>query len=126
MKRALLLLGIAGAWITCCGELFDITQHSGFVSGMYWAVTTASTVGYGDVTAKGTGGKLLAIGVMLTAIPLLAAVFALVTSAHIGGKIRAHMDASLAEHHKSIHDRLDRLEDLATQSDGGPNDPDHG
>jgi Ion channel len=103
VKRALLLLGIAGAWITCCGELFDITQHSGFVSGMYWAVTTASTVGYGDVTAKGTGGKLLAIGVMLTAIPLLAAVFALVTSAHIG--------ARLAEHHRLIHERLDRLEE---------------
>ena len=110
MKRGWLLLAIAPAYITVCGLAFSATQHAGIIPGIYWAVVTASTTGYGDVTAKGTSGQLLSIGVMLTAIPLLASAFALITSAHVGGRIRAHVDERLAEHHQAIHDRLDRLE----------------
>jgi voltage-gated potassium channel len=43
-------------------------------------VTTASTVGYGDVTPKNSAGKVIAVAVMLTAIPLFAGVFATVTA----------------------------------------------
>jgi hypothetical protein len=41
-------------------------------------VTTATTVGYGDVTPRNTAGGVIATGVMLTTIPIVPAVFALV------------------------------------------------
>lgn len=61
------------------GGAFAATQHQPFSTGVYWAVTTATTVGYGDVTPHSGAGRVIAVLVMLTTIPLLAAVFALAT-----------------------------------------------
>jgi voltage-gated potassium channel len=67
---------------------FAATQpHLSFGTGLYWAITTATTVGYGDVTPKNPAGKWIASVVMLTTIPLFASAFALfagaVASAHL-------------------------------------------
>jgi hypothetical protein len=75
VRAALASLAAAAACITAGGLAFSLTQHVGFLTGAYWSVATASTVGYGDVTARGAGGKLISIAVMLTAIPLLANAF---------------------------------------------------
>ncbi len=64
---------LVGAW------LFALAENLPFTTGLYWAITTATTVGYGDVTPHNGIGRFLASAVMLTAIPLLATVFALVT-----------------------------------------------
>ena len=83
---SLLLTAIAcvviGAW------LFALTQKLPFTTGLYWAVTTATTVGYGDVTPHNAVGRVIASAVMLTSIPLLAAVFALVTGGAAAAGIR--------------------------------------
>lgn len=113
MRRALALLAVAVGWVAACGLTFAAVQHTGIVAGLYWSTATATTVGYGDVHARGTGGQLLAIGAMLTAIPLLASAFALLTSAHVGRHVRAHVDRRLSEHHQAIHERLDRIEGRA-------------
>ena len=54
-----------------------LLQQLPFSTGLYWAITTATTVGYGDVTPRNAAGRVIASLVMLTTIPLLAAVFAL-------------------------------------------------
>jgi voltage-gated potassium channel len=64
---------LVGAW------LFALAERLPFTTGLYWAITTATTVGYGDVTPHNGIGRFLASAVMLTTIPLLATVFALVT-----------------------------------------------
>ena len=80
-RHVIALLGLAAACVVAGGALFAATQRLPFTTGLYWAVTTATTVGYGDVTPHNPAGRLIASGVMLTTIPLLAAVFALVTGA---------------------------------------------
>jgi voltage-gated potassium channel len=71
------LLTLAATAVVVGGGLFAATEHVSFGTGLYWAVVTASTVGYGDVTPHNTAGRIVSIAVILTAIPLLAAVFAL-------------------------------------------------
>jgi voltage-gated potassium channel len=71
------LLSLAGIAVVGGGGLFAATEHVSFGTGLYWAVVTASTVGYGDVTPHNTAGRIVSVAVILTAIPLLAAVFAL-------------------------------------------------
>ncbi|MGH3205925.1 MAG: potassium channel family protein [Streptosporangiaceae bacterium] len=115
MKRAAVLLAAAAASVAGWGAVFSATQHAGILTGLYWAVTTATTVGYGDVTVHGADGRLLAIGCMLTAIPLLAAAFG-----------QLHLDrvrTALGEHHKAIHDRLDRIEQGSGSEGEGAHDP---
>jgi voltage-gated potassium channel len=82
------LLGIAVACVLVGGWLFGLTQHLPFTTGFYWAITTATTVGYGDVTPHNASGRVIASLVMLTTIPLLAAVFALVTGGAAAAGIR--------------------------------------
>jgi voltage-gated potassium channel len=73
---------LVGAW------LFAWAENLPFTTGLYWAITTATTVGYGDVTPHNGIGRFLASAVMLTTIPLLATVFALVTGGAAAAGIR--------------------------------------
>ncbi|HTS96295.1 MAG TPA: potassium channel family protein [Streptosporangiaceae bacterium] len=82
-----LLLAAAGCVLGGAG-LFALSQSIPFTSALYWAITTATTVGYGDVTPHNAAGRVIASAVMLTTIPLLAAVFALVTAGATAAGIR--------------------------------------
>jgi voltage-gated potassium channel len=78
-KHIAILLASACGCVLAGGAAFAATQGRPFTTGVYWAVTTASTVGYGDVTPDNGAGRVIAVLVMLTTIPLLASVFALAT-----------------------------------------------
>jgi voltage-gated potassium channel len=88
--RIALLLAAAAACVLIGAVLFALTQrpHIPFTTGLYWAVTTATTVGYGDVTPDTAISRVVASGVMLTTIPLLASVFALATGGYVAAGIR--------------------------------------
>jgi voltage-gated potassium channel len=73
---AILLLSATGC-VLAGAAAFAVTQQRPFSTGLYWAITTATTVGYGDVTPSNAAGRVIAVLVMLTTIPLLASVFAL-------------------------------------------------
>jgi voltage-gated potassium channel len=83
-----MLLGTAVACVLVGAWLFALTEDLPFTTGFYWAITTATTVGYGDVTPHNGLGRVIASAVMLTTIPLLAAMFALVTGGAAAAGIR--------------------------------------
>jgi voltage-gated potassium channel len=89
---ALLLTGAVVAVLAGGGAFAAVTPDTPFTTGVYWAITTASTVGYGDVTPKNPAGRIVAVLVMLTAIPMLAAVFALLTGAAAAAGLRRLLD----------------------------------
>lgn len=86
--HALLLVGAAVVCVGAGGAVFALTQHEPVTTGWYWAITTATTVGYGDVTPKNAAGRIVASVVMVTAIPLLAAAFAVVTGSAAANGVR--------------------------------------
>lgn len=87
-RHVAILLTAAVACMLAGGAVFAVTQHYPVTTGLYWAITTATTVGYGDVIPHNDVGRLVASAVMLTTIPLLASVFALVTGAAAAAGIR--------------------------------------
>jgi len=93
-RHIAILLLIAVGCILVGGGAFAATQGKPFTTGLYWAITTATTVGYGDVTPDNWAGRLVASLVMLTTIPLLASVFALAT----GGAVVAGVRRLLSMH----------------------------
>ncbi len=81
-RQIAVLLAVVAGCVLGGAALFAHFQHPGisFGSGLYWAITTATTVGYGDVTPTSAASRVVASFVMLTTIPLLASVFALATA----------------------------------------------
>jgi voltage-gated potassium channel len=96
-RRALLVIGWAVLLDIVLGLLFALAQGISYWDGLYWSVTTATTVGYGDIVPRGWLAHLVAIVVMLTVIPLFASAFSLLTS----GLTAVHVDAS--EHRMKAH-----------------------
>ncbi len=82
------LLGSLIAVMLAGAGLFSLAEGLPITTGLYWAVTTATTVGYGDVTPHNPAGRLIASLVMLTAIPMLAGVFALLSGAAATAGVR--------------------------------------
>ena len=74
MKRAWLSLAAAAACIIAGGALIAVTWGLSFWHGLYCSVGTAATVGC-DASPHGTSGRLVAVAVMVTAIPALANAF---------------------------------------------------
>ncbi len=87
-RHALVMVGLAVFCVVVGGAVFAVTQHVAVTTGWYWAIVTATTVGYGDVTPRNASGRLVASAVMLTTIPLLAVAFAIVTGSEVAKGMR--------------------------------------
>lgn len=79
-RRAIRVIAVAALLDVLGAVAFSIIEHVSLGIALYWAVATATTVGYGDVTPHTSAGRVISVGMMLTVIPLFAAAFSLVTS----------------------------------------------
>jgi voltage-gated potassium channel len=73
--------------------------------GMWWAVETVTTVGYGDIVPSQTAGKIIAGFLMLGGLSLLSVVTAAITSGFVS-RSEAHR---LATGEDPIMQKLDEL-----------------
>jgi voltage-gated potassium channel len=103
-SRALLTIAAATALDAALGAWFGAADHIGIPDGLFFATTTATTVGYGDLTAHGWLPHVLAVIMMLTVIPLFAATFSLLTSGLASQDIHARVTAA----EKRIKDHVDK------------------
>jgi len=46
-------------------------EYANFFDGLYWVVSTVTTVGYGDIVLESTPGKMFSVFVQLSGIPLV-------------------------------------------------------
>jgi voltage-gated potassium channel len=74
-------------------------------AGMWWAVQTVTTVGYGDAVPTSTGGRLVATLVMVLGIGFLTVVTAAITSTFVEAA-RGRMRAGESE---PLEAKLDRI-----------------
>jgi voltage-gated potassium channel Kch len=95
--------GILMHWID--GETFPTVG-----TGIWWAVVTFCTVGYGDYVPDDSLGRFVAGVVMVFAITFITVITALVTSALVAGEQRRRADAEAARY-PEIHEALTRIEE---------------
>jgi voltage-gated potassium channel len=92
-------------------RLVDPTTFSSIWLGMWWAVQTVTTVGYGDVVPESTVGKVIASFLLLGGLSLVAVLTAAVTSAFVA---RADADRRAAGEDPVMQ----KLEQLSSQLEG--------
>jgi voltage-gated potassium channel len=107
----------------------DRDEYSSIWEGMWWALQTVTTVGYGDVTPTNASGKLVGVAVMLQGVAFVVIVTAAVTSTFVAraqeqrGADDAADDDLAAQHLEAQLDdislRLHRLEQLLTEQRSG-------
>lgn len=56
-------------------------QVSNLFDAVYWAIVTVSSVGYGDIAPQTTGGRLVAMALILTGLGVLSFVISIIVSA---------------------------------------------
>jgi voltage-gated potassium channel Kch len=95
-------------------RVFDHDEYSNVWVGMWWALQTVTTVGYGDVTPADPQGRIVAAFVMLEGIAFLAIVTAVITSTFVA---RAEEDRLAAAESISAKDREERFARLEAQLD---------
>jgi len=82
--------------------LIDDTEFPTVGVGLWWAVQTVTTVGYGDVAPKDVGGRLVATVVMLEGTAFIAIVTAVITSSFV---TRAQTERDATQRSDDVSDR---------------------
>ena len=76
VRGAMGVIAVATVAVVVAGgalmRLIDHREYSSIWVGMWWAIQTVTTVGYGDVTPKNPAGRIVAVFVMLEGVAFLA------------------------------------------------------
>jgi voltage-gated potassium channel len=80
----------------------DKTEFPDLGVGLWWAVQTVTTVGYGDVAPENGAGRILGAIVMLEGTAFIAIVTAVITSSFV---TRAQLERVAAEQKDDVSDR---------------------
>jgi voltage-gated potassium channel len=97
--------------------LLDHDEYSNVWVGMWWALQTVTTVGYGDVTPRHTSGRIVAAFVMLEGIAFLTIIIAAITSTFVA-RATAEREAAEAADDEKAEERLEAaLDDLKARLD---------
>ena len=104
--------------VVASGVLIRVLDHREYPSiwiGMWWALQTVTTVGYGDVTPKNASGRFVGPVVMLEGIAFLAITTAAITSTFVT-RAEAERSRVAEEADESREDRVEvRFDELAAQ-----------
>ena len=98
------VLSVTAVLVVVAAQLLHMLEPTpgGFSDGLWWAVVTTTTVGYGDITPKTAAGRLVAVMLMLASTALIATVAASVSAYFVG--------AERTEEYEDIKARLKRIE----------------
>jgi voltage-gated potassium channel len=111
-RRGLLYTGAITALIilvggACISILEPETVKGGYGDGIWWAIVTATTVGYGDISPSTLWGRIIAVLLMLVGIGLVSTLAASITSYFVQQTANTEF--------KDLAARLDRIESMLKQ-----------
>jgi voltage-gated potassium channel len=98
-------------------NLVDSEEFPGIGTGLWWALQTVTTVGYGDVAPRDTVGRLVGAVIMLESIAFISIVTAAITSSFVERARREHAASSTASGSADHEELLARLAEISARLD---------
>ena len=112
LVTAVIVVG-AGFLIT----VLDRSEYPNVGIGMWWALQTVTTVGYGDVAPKNFSGRLVGAAVMLEGTAFIAIITAVITSMFVARATREYEAARLQDELSDRELMEKRFDDLERKLD---------
>ena len=117
---AIVIAATSTAMTIVAGVLVTIVDRESFPtlgSGLWWAVQTVTTVGYGDSVPGSFLGRTVAVAVMLLGIGFLTVITAAITSTFVARSRRERTASAspTAEQLRALDERLERIEAALTR-----------
>ena len=117
---AIVIASVSTVMTVGAGLLMTVVDGENFPSigsGLWWAVQTVTTVGYGDIIPMNLAGQLVAAVVMLLGIGFLTVITASITSTFVSRSRHEPSDAetAMAEQLRQLDSRLERIEAAVTR-----------
>ena len=113
-KAAVVVATVTTAITILSGVLMTVVDHDNFPSiglGMWWAVQTVTTVGYGDTVPTTELGRIVATAVMLLGIGFVTVITASITGAFVARSRREqHLEGEAAPPGPDLQEVIERLE----------------
>jgi voltage-gated potassium channel len=98
-------------------RVLDPSEYPSVGRGLWWAMQTVTTVGYGDVTPEHTSGRLVGVVVMLWGIAFVSILVAAITSTFVT-RAEHERDRADAQAEQTADDRDQaRFDDLVERLD---------
>jgi voltage-gated potassium channel len=123
-RGATVVIAMAATVITVVAGLVmtlaDAENFPSIGSGLWWAVQTVTTVGYGDDVPTSLAGRLVAVLVMLLGVAFLTVITASITSTFVSRLRREETpkgaEVATAEQIRRLDSRLERIEAALSRS----------
>jgi voltage-gated potassium channel len=130
-RGAAVVIASASIAITVASALLmtiaDRENYPSFGSGLWWAIQTTTTVGYGDNVPTTFAGRSIAAVVMMFGIGFLTVITAAITSTFVARsrleQKRADPEAPTVEHLHRLDSRLERIEAALSERSSSDAEP---
>ena len=110
-RRLRTILGALIFFVLLFGYIFYLTEDNvnTFGDGIWWALVTVTTVGYGDITPATTVGRFVASALMFLGLGLIATVTAIVSAKFVQNFVDHHTNDDVLEKLEEISDEIEEL-----------------
>jgi voltage-gated potassium channel len=106
------ILGLAVVLVLSAGALARLVEPETFTSigvAYWWAVTTVTTVGYGDVVPQDPAGRVVGVLLMLAGLSLIPTLTSVIVSTLLAKRRRAEQE-QLEQMVRRFEEHLNRIE----------------
>ena len=114
---SVVIAAVSTSLTLAAGAFMTVADHDNFPSigsGLWWAVQTVTTVGYGDHVPATLSGRVVATLVMLAGIGFLTVITAAITSSFVSRsrfeRAPVEVDTPTREQLRQMDERLQRIE----------------
>ena len=110
-KRLRTVLSLILFFIALFGFIFFITEADvkSFSDGLWWALVTITTVGYGDITPMTSIGRLVASALMFLGLGLIASLTAVISVKFIQNFVDHHTNDDVLEKLEEMQKDIDEI-----------------